>query len=138
LSSASSTADHYKYGPRYVGPLMIDKRAAMLRGFADFTTEIVRTPPEERGTPDPARALARFRLELSDLLYISLCFGFVPKDVEETVTAVGAALGISAVEVSRLTRELEQCVEHYRAIAVVQEPWPFWWMGSDRTRKSQR
>jgi hypothetical protein len=115
--------------PAYDGTLTLAQRAAVLRGVADYTIEIARTDPDERDAPvNRARVLAQFRLWLSDLTYLTLCFGMVPADLEETVEAVGAALDVAPEEVVRLTAELEQCVEHYLAI-VAEEPLPFWWMG---------
>jgi hypothetical protein len=65
-------------------------------------------------TPASHDLLASFRVELRDLLYLSLNLGFVPADMPETVRAVGAAVGIDRAEIERLVGELGECVRRYR------------------------
>jgi hypothetical protein len=102
----------------YDGTLSKSERAAILRSTADYVTDILRMRPEERARgATPEISVVSFRRQLSDLLYLTLNYGFVPVDLAETVRAVGDALGIERAEIRGLIRELRACVERYAEIA---------------------
>jgi hypothetical protein len=102
----------------YGGTLSKGERASVLRVTADYVTDVLRIPPEDRGTGvTPEISVTTYRRELSDLLWLSLTYGFQPVDLAETCRAVGDALGIERHEIRDLISELGGCVERYREIA---------------------
>ena len=57
--------------------------------------------------------LRSLRRECSDVLYLSLNFGFIPSDLTRFVRTVAGSVGIERAEVERLVRELRELVRMY-------------------------